>query len=138
MPMFFFHLRAPGTFERDEEGLQCPDFETAYLEAYRAIPDLTAEFIRQGRDPMDLAFEITDADDQLLFEMPFTELVRGEPKAPRPHPEALKGLSQVERAYDLVASVKYQIEKLQKEMQVSREWLKHTRGLHGSTGNVPF
>ena len=125
--MFFFHLRAPGTFERDEEGLQCPDFETAYLEAYRAIPDLTAEFIRQGRDPMDLAFE-----------MPFTELVRGEPKAPRPHPEALKGLSQVERAYDLVASVKYQIEKLQKEMQVSREWLKHTRGLHGSTGNVPF
>lgn len=127
MPLFFFHLRTPKGFERDDTGLECADLEAAYLEAYQSIPELSAEFFRHGRNPMEYVFEITDVMGTLLFEMPFTETLRERGRPPRPHPEGPHPLSQAERVHSLVTSVRQQVEQLQKEMRASREWLNSTR-----------
>ncbi len=133
MPMFFFHLRAPEGLERDEIGLDCPDFEAAYLEAYGSIPELTADLIRRGRNPMECAFEIEDAEGKLLITLPFMERVQQKPNRPsQRHVEAMRAATQLERAYGLAEAVREQVQALHREMQASREWLASTRTM------IPF
>ena len=129
MPVYFFHLQTPSRFERDEVGLDCADLEAAYLQACHAMPGLTADFLRDGRNPMEHAFEIADAEGSVLLELPFTELVRHGRRPARPQAAVLASLSHAERAYDLVVSVRQQIETLSREMQISREWLAQTRAM---------
>ena len=120
MPLYFFHLRSRSRYERDEEGLDCADLETAYMAACDAMPGLAADLLREGRNPMEHAFEVADAEGSPLLELPFTEMVRDGRRPVRP---STRALSQVERAHDLVTSMHQQIETLHKEMQASREWL---------------
>lgn len=84
MPRFFFHLRTEIVLEPDPTGLPFPDLERAYLEACRAIPDMAADFIAEGRDPMGFRFEIAGSDGNILLEVPFRELER-------PRAEAVSG-----------------------------------------------
>jgi PAS domain-containing protein len=74
MPKYFFHLRIGASLELDENGLELPDSYQAYLEACRAMPRLAEEMLARGRDPLQCRFEIADAHDQRLFEIPFAEL----------------------------------------------------------------
>ncbi|WP_444980403.1 DUF6894 family protein, partial [Methylobacterium soli] len=67
MTLYHFHLRTADGLERDETGMICPDLETAYLDACRAIPALMAEMVLKGHDPAACAFEIRDGTDQLLM-----------------------------------------------------------------------
>lgn len=91
MPRFFFHLRTDCGRERDWSGLYYPDLDQAYLEACRSIPELAAEFITAGRDPMEFRFEIANAEGVVVMEVPFRELLR--PAAPAPRPQAPRRLS---------------------------------------------
>lgn len=52
MPLFYFVMRSPQGLSPNDTGLVLESAEVAYLEAYQAIPDLTAEFMRLGRTPM--------------------------------------------------------------------------------------
>ena len=70
MPTYFFHLRIGASLELDESGLELPDSYQAYLEACRAMPRLAEEMLARGRDPLQCRFEIADAHDQRLFEIP--------------------------------------------------------------------
>jgi hypothetical protein len=91
MQLFRFHVRSLLGLERDDTGLEFPDLETAYLEAYLTIPEIAADLVREGRNPMLHAFEITDATGQKLIEVPFSERLKdgrplqrpGRPKWPR-------------------------------------------------------
>ncbi|MER2265273.1 DUF6894 family protein [Methylobacterium oxalidis] len=83
MGFFHFHLRTAVGLERDEIGLVCPNLETAYLDACSAIPMLMAELVGRGHDPSTCSFEITDAVDQLVMEVPFLERVRRHPRPRR-------------------------------------------------------
>jgi len=67
-------LRIGASLELDENGLELPDSYQAYLEACRAMPRLAEEMLARGRDPLQCRFEIADAHDQRLFEIPFAEL----------------------------------------------------------------
>uniref|UniRef100_UPI003013BEFA DUF6894 family protein n=1 Tax=Methylobacterium nigriterrae TaxID=3127512 RepID=UPI003013BEFA len=87
MPRFFFHLRTPDGLQWNEDGLQLVNLETAYLDACRAIPAMAAELIGRGQLPMRYAFEITDADGQLLMEVPFSEVLDKSRKRRRPVPK---------------------------------------------------
>lgn len=76
MVRFYFHLRTEEIVEVDEIGLECRDVHGAYLEACRAIPDLAAQFLTLGRDPIGFRFEIAAEDGVTLMKVPFDELLR--------------------------------------------------------------
>ncbi len=51
----------PDGLEEDDLGIELPDVEHAYLEAYRAIPETVVDLMRQGVGGRDHAFVIADA-----------------------------------------------------------------------------
>src|SRR5262245_60527641 len=75
MPLFFFNLCTPDGVERDEEGIELPDIETAYLEAFQTAVEMWTEAIRHRRDASQECFEITDASGQVLMTIPFIEVI---------------------------------------------------------------
>ncbi len=82
VPRFFFDLRLNGErMERDDVGIDLPDFETAYLEAHRAAVEMWADARRQGNKPTQVGFEVRDALGTLVLELPFTEAL-GLPPGP--------------------------------------------------------
>lgn len=75
--------------ERGIDAIVYPSFEAAYLEVVASIPDMAADLLRRGLDPMKCAFLICDADDRLVETVHFRELVRCDAQAPRPRPQDL-------------------------------------------------
>ncbi len=74
MPRFFFDLRLKGEcLERDDIGIDLPDFETAYIEAHRAAVEMWADARRQGHKPSEAGFEVRDARGTVVLELPFAE-----------------------------------------------------------------
>ncbi|MBV8745225.1 MAG: hypothetical protein JO134_09310 [Xanthobacteraceae bacterium] len=73
MPRFFFDLRHEGGLEPDEVGVDLPDVEAAYLEGYRAAIELWTESRREGYRATYRGFEIRDAHDRMVLELPFAE-----------------------------------------------------------------
>lgn len=76
MRQFYFHLHGPAGCERDDLGVMCEGAEAAYLHACRAIPDLAADLLRERRNPMHCAFEITDANGRTILDVPFAEVLK--------------------------------------------------------------
>lgn len=76
MPLYFFHLVSPGEYSRDEIGTEFPNVEAAYLEGCEAAFEMSFEMLRKRVDPSKHAFEITAADGTVVFELPFTEVIR--------------------------------------------------------------
>ena len=75
MPRFFFHVRgADERLSRDELGLDYPNEETAYLEAFRAAKDLRGEFAVRGENPQDYVIEVANASHELVFDLPFADV----------------------------------------------------------------
>jgi hypothetical protein len=75
MPLFFFDLRSRWGVQSDDTGLEFASAEIAYLEACKAIPELTAELARTGDTPRDYTFEVTDEGGRLLWRIPFSEIL---------------------------------------------------------------
>ncbi len=120
MPIYFFHLRGPAGLERDESGIDFPNIEAAFLDAYRTIPALSAELIGDGLDPFRYAFEIADGDGNPLLEVPFSEPIIVERQPPKP-------MMQAQRTDDLAIAVERQVEKLQAQIGASRAWIDAVR-----------
>ena len=82
---FFTHLMISEQVERGLGAALYPSFEAAYLEVVASIPDVAADLLRRGFDPMKCAFLICDGDDRLVETVYFWELVRRntEPLEPR-------------------------------------------------------
>lgn len=76
LPLFLFHLRTPDGLDEDDLGIELPDLERAYLEAYRAIPETVVDLMRQGVEPRGHAFVIADAAGAVLMEVPLSEPLR--------------------------------------------------------------
>ncbi|QRM33911.1 hypothetical protein [Microvirga sp. VF16] len=76
MPRFLFHLRGgPNSFSPDDSGLELPDTEAAYLEAFKAAKDMAQEWLRSGHNPRSYAFEVMNAAGELVLELPFSEVL---------------------------------------------------------------
>jgi hypothetical protein len=74
MPRFFFDFRDErGVVQEDNDGLDLPDADAAYLEAYRAAIDIWAEARRYGRDPGLGTFAIRNGSGATVLEVPFAE-----------------------------------------------------------------
>ena len=116
MPLFFFHLRTPEGREDDEDGLDQPDLECAYLDACRAVPTLTAGFMEEGRNPLAYAFEITDAAGTVLMEVPFDERLRRRPRPKRADPLApIDTCAEVQLGRKLVAEMRAHVAEMSTE-----------------------
>ena len=84
MAQFFFNFRDGKHFEPDDVGLELPDLNAAYLEAFETAKEMWIEAIRSMRDPRRQQFEISDAQGNTLLIVPFKEVMdslKGVPKA---------------------------------------------------------
>ncbi|AWN42629.1 DUF6894 family protein [Methylobacterium durans] len=73
MPLFYFHLHALSKLRQDEIGLELDSVEAAYLAAYHSVPGVAAELVREGLDPSQFKYVITNAKDRHLMTLPFSE-----------------------------------------------------------------
>jgi hypothetical protein len=89
MAQFFFHFFDGKSRSRDELGLELDTAEQAYLEAFGAAQAMWPELLAARSNPLDCAFDVTDANDAVLFRLPFAELVDAcrRPSAPGPESE---------------------------------------------------
>lgn len=55
---YYFHLRIGRELSPDEIGLDLPDLDTAYLEAFHAARAMWSELLAERSDPMLRSFEI--------------------------------------------------------------------------------
>ncbi|WP_336485735.1 DUF6894 family protein [Methylobacterium nigriterrae] len=130
MPRYFFHLRTVAGLQRDEEGLEFAGLEPAYLDACRAIPDMTADLMRKGQAPASSTFEITDDAGRLLMEVPFSEILGKGQKPRRPLSPALtrKAQAERERTRRLIASLGEQKKALQATLTETQVLVARLRG----------
>jgi hypothetical protein len=84
MPRFFLHIRGNGQGRSDDEcGLDFPDVETARSEVVRAAQELEHIFVARDQDPRDYAIEVENETGEVVFRLPFSEILR--PSLPHPH-----------------------------------------------------
>ena len=104
MPRFFFHFRDAKDLDFDEEGLELPDLDTAYLEAFEAAKEMWGEAIRELRNPSREQIEIGNAEGKTLMVVPLREVMDSLRGVPR-HPP----MEMAERAAKLSAEVAHSV-----------------------------
>jgi hypothetical protein len=67
-------------------GLELPDLDAAYLEAFEAAKEMWGEAIRDMRNPGRQQFEIADEKGNTLVIVPFREVLESLKGVPKPHP----------------------------------------------------
>src|SRR5262245_19781766 len=110
IPKFFFDHWDGQAIDRDDEGLELPDLDTAYLEAFRAATEMWIEALREVRNPGRERFEIRDAEGQLLLVLPFSEIIERGNGARRPPPSFGALMEAMERTRSLQAALGAQID----------------------------
>jgi DNA anti-recombination protein RmuC len=119
MPRYFFHFRSGKLLEHDQDGLEMPDLDTAYLEAFEAAKDMWIDAIRtRGDNPSQQQFEISDADDHTLLIVPLREVLENLKATPKQLP-----MENAERAAKLSAEVKQMVATARRSVEQSRELL---------------
>jgi hypothetical protein len=86
LPQFFFNFRDEAGLDRDQEGLDLPDPDAAYMEAFEAAKEMWIDAIRDMRNPMRQSFAIVDADNKVLIVVPFGEVIGSLKGVPNQHP----------------------------------------------------
>jgi hypothetical protein len=76
MALFYFNLVSPDGYEVDEIGSEFSSVEQAFLEAHAAAVEMSAEMMRDRRDPTRCQFEIVDSQHRFLIDLPFSEVIR--------------------------------------------------------------
>lgn len=75
MPLFQLHLRRRSALEVNDQGIDLPDLHQAYLQVFKAIPDIARDMLAAGEDPMACVYVICDGEGRRLMEVPFTEVL---------------------------------------------------------------
>lgn len=75
MQRYYFDYRQAGQLTPDTVGCDFATIEDAYLEAFKAAREMWAELLGQRRDPRRCSFEIRDGSGNLLFTLPFGEVL---------------------------------------------------------------
>ena len=83
-------LRIGQELSPDDFGMDLPDLDTAYLEAFQAAQDMWAELLAQRQDPLIRTFEIADETGRTLLTMPFAEVLDRARKRPMQLPAQVR------------------------------------------------
>ena len=107
---YYFDLRVGPTLSPDEIGLDLPDVETAYLEAFKAAQEMWSELLAEGSDPLIRSFEIADERGQILLTLPFREVLERARKPSAPLSKLRQSLrSELKERRRLTASLRENI-----------------------------
>jgi hypothetical protein len=107
MSRYFFDFRQNGVLASDTVGCEFPDAERAYLEAFQAAQEMWTELLAQRRDPRRCCFEVHDGNGNLLFVLPFREILEACHDCPPTAPaiadtlrQSIVAMKQMRRAHD--------------------------------------
>ena len=118
MPRYFFHFHDGNVLDHDEDGLEMPDLDAAYLEAFEAAKDMWIEAIRTMHNPSRERFEVADDNGTTLLTVPLNEVMESLKGVPKPLP-----MENAERAAKLSAEVKQAVATARQSLEQSRELL---------------
>ena len=129
MPRYFFDLASPGAVERDELGIEFDDLDMAYLDAWRAVAEISAEMSGEGRDPSRLRFDVRDACRRPLLDIPFGEMTKPCRLRPPPPSAAVLAAVAIQRARsdELKAQLRVVVAEAEATLDVSRETVRQSR-----------
>jgi hypothetical protein len=109
---------------RDDIGVDLPDLDAAYLEAFRAAQEMWSELLAERSDPFLRSFEISDTDGRALLTLPFREVLPCIPKGARAMTDVVRSASDLlERTRALTASLREQIVASQKTIEATQKAL---------------
>jgi hypothetical protein len=112
---YYFHLRIGHTVSPDEIGLDLPDLETAYLEAFKAAREMWSELLAEGSDPLSRCFEIADERGRSLLTLPFAEVLEQARKDGATLPRLRQSLqAESDQRRVLMASLREYVENIRK------------------------
>ena len=75
MSRYFFDFRQGSQLTPDKIGLEYASAEAAYLESMEAAREMFADLLADRQDPRNCAFEIRAESGEVLFVVPFLELL---------------------------------------------------------------
>ena len=75
MPRYFFHLRCPETNLLDSSGADLSDADQAWEAARATARDLMQTEPEAGMNWLACSFEVTDEAGEVVFELPFSEVI---------------------------------------------------------------
>jgi hypothetical protein len=108
LPRYFFdYFDGEQLHEADaDDGIDLPDTDSAYLEAFQAATEMWGEAIRDRRNPTSDYFRVRDSSGTVVLEVPFAEILessKGGRLARRPETEKPTAESKEELAWRHVA-----------------------------------
>jgi hypothetical protein len=76
MPRYFFHIRSPEEFIRDEEGIELADLDRVRWEAVEGAKGLLKQAIDQDRTLDHQEFEVADEAGRIVLTYPFRDAIK--------------------------------------------------------------
>ncbi|MBV9626555.1 MAG: hypothetical protein JO230_00530 [Xanthobacteraceae bacterium] len=130
VPRFFFDYFDGRQFYPAEvgDGIDLPDAEAAYLEAFQAAVEVWGEALREGRNPILDCFRVRGQDGIVVLELPFVEVLESSRGgARRPPPLALRNYDprraheQVERGRRIMQEQQNRVDRLKAQQRDTSE-----------------
>jgi hypothetical protein len=131
MPRFFFDLAGPGGVERDDLGVVFTGVEAAYVDACRAVLEISVDMLRDRRDPGGHRFEVRDEVGVLVLEIPFSEVLQpGGPSSPPAGPDGRSGRIKATLGLSrrLRAEVSAELVRARSALETTQQTLRRYRG----------
>jgi hypothetical protein len=126
---YYFHLRVGKEVSADELGVELPDLDAAYLEAFQAAQGMWGELLAERSDPLIRSFEIADASGRVLLTLPFREVLERARKPAGPLPnEVTTAHAHLEKARTLAESLNQEIRTAQETIASARRSMQQSQG----------
>jgi hypothetical protein len=126
---YFFHLRVGRDFSPDELGIELPDLDTAYLEAFMAAQAMWSELLAERADPFLRSFEIADSSGRILLTLPFREVLERARKPARIPEEVRSAQALLAKTTTLAATLRAQMNQTQEMIGKARRTMQQTRAV---------
>jgi hypothetical protein len=125
---YYFHLRVGQELSPDDLGMELPDLDSAYLEAFQAAQDMWAELLAQRSDPLIRSFEIADSAGRVLLILPFGEVLDRARKRAVPLPEQVRSAQALlEKTRELTDALREKINGSKEIIESARETMRESR-----------
>src|SRR5262249_30992254 len=125
---YYFHLRIGQELSPDDLGMDLPDLDSAYLEAFQAAQDMWGELLAQRSDPLIRSFEIADEKGRVVLILPCGEVLDRARKRPVHLPEQVRSAQALlERTRTLTGALREEISAAKQIIESARETMRESR-----------
>ena len=125
---YYFHLRIGQELSPDDLGMELPDLDSAYLEAFQAAQDMWGELLAQRIDPLIRSFEIADEEGRVVLMLPFGEVLDRARKRSAQLPEQVRSAQALlERTRTLTGALRKEISAAKQIIESAHETMRKSR-----------